>query len=80
MRRKVKVMGLGKELCKLTKPELEELKDFLNLKDDEIVVFDMLSKGKSLVQIADRCGMSESSVSNRIKTIKNKYDRKKVVR
>ena len=38
------LMRLGKYLSSLTKPELEELKEQLNLSDDELLVFDNLSK------------------------------------
>ena len=36
-------MRLGKYLSSLTKPELEELKEQLNLSDDELEVFEHLS-------------------------------------
>lgn len=68
-------MKLVKLLTQLTKPELEELRDYLNLTEDETIVFDLIAKGKSIVYISDRCGMSESTVSNRIKAIKNKVAR-----
>ena len=42
-------MRLGKYLSSLNKPELEELKDQLNLTDDEEMVFCQLSKGRSNV-------------------------------
>ena len=40
-------MRLGKYLSSLTKPELEELKEQLNLSDDELKVFNNLSKNRS---------------------------------
>lgn len=66
---------LGKYLSSLTKPELEELKELLNLTDDEEIVFNELSKGRSRVSVADKCMVSCSTVSNRIKGIQNKISR-----
>ena len=68
-------MRLGKELKSLTKSELERAKEALNLTDSEEVVFDMLAKDKSIVYIADKSGMSTSTVSNRVKDIREKYVR-----
>ena len=61
-------MRLGKYLSSLTKPELEELKELLNLSDDELKVFENLSKNRSKVTIADDCLVSVSTVENRIKS------------
>lgn len=68
-------MSLGKYLSSLTKPELEELKELLNLTDDELEVFAELSKGRSKVSISDKCLVSVGTVSNRIRSIQNKVDR-----
>ena len=68
-------MRLGKYLSSLTKPELEELKERLNLTDDEELVFCQLSKGRSKVLIADNCRISTSTVDNRIKAIGSKIKR-----
>lgn len=62
-------MRLGKYLSSLTKPELESLKEQLNLTDDEELVFFHLSKGRSKEKIAFECSISVGTVSNRIKTI-----------
>ena len=70
-------MRLGKYLSSLTKPELEELKDLLNLTDDEEMVFVQLSKGRSKITVADNCQISEGTVSNKIKSICLKYERLK---
>lgn len=66
---------LGKYLSSLTKPELEELKELLNLTDDEETVFNELSKGRSRVSVSDKCMVSCSTVSNRIKGIQSKISR-----
>lgn len=68
-------MRLGKYLSSLTKPELEELKEQLNLTDDEIDIFNGLSKGRSKVRIAEDCLVSVGTVSNRIRDIQNKAER-----
>ena len=68
-------MGLGKYLSSLTKPKLEELKENLNLTDDELGVFCGLAKGRSKVRVAEDCLVSVSTVSNRIKAIQSKINR-----
>lgn len=68
-------MRLGMYLTSLTKPELEELRERLNLTDDEEKVFLGLSKGRSRTRIADDCMCATSTVSNRIKNISNKLKR-----
>ena len=68
-------MRLGKYLSSLTKPELEELKENLNLTEDEMEVFIGLSKGRSKIRIADDCLVSVGTVSNRILSIRNKMSR-----
>ena len=70
-------MRLGKYLSSLTKPELEYLKEQLNLSDDELLVFDNLSKNRSKVTIADNCLVSVSTIDNRIKDINSKLNRLK---
>ena len=68
-------MRLGKYLSKMTKPELEELKELLNLTDDEEMVFLQLSKGRSNVTVADNCKVSLSFVDSRIKSISIKVNK-----
>ena len=46
-------MRLGKYLSSLTKPELELLKEQLNLSDDEEPIFNHLSKGRSKVAVSE---------------------------
>lgn len=71
-------MKLGKYLSGLTKPELEELKEQLNLTDDEEMVFTQLSRGRSVIVVADNCQLSERTVGNRISDISKKLKRLKV--
>lgn len=68
-------MRLGKYLSSLTKPELEELHDLLNLTDDEDAVYKRLAKGKSKTQISSECLVSVSSVDNRIRDINYKISK-----
>lgn len=68
-------MRLGKCLSSLTKPELEELRDLLNLSDDEYPIFEELSHGRSKVYISDQCKICVSTVDNRIRAIRKKLER-----
>lgn len=72
-------MRLGMYLTSLTKPELEELRNLLNLTDDELEVFNGLSKGRTKAQVSMNCLVSMSTVDNRIKAINNKINRLKGV-
>lgn len=55
-------MKLRSYLSSLTKPELEELKEQLNLAEDEELIFDSISKGYTLKKIECVCNMSESTI------------------
>lgn len=68
-------MRLGKYLSSLTKPELEELKDLLNLTDDEEMVFKGLAKGRTKIRIAEDCLISVPTVSLKIRSIQDKVNR-----
>ena len=68
-------MKLGKYLSSLTKPELEELRELLNLTDDEEMIFKGLTRGRSITKIADDCLVSERTVDNRVKSIRSKINR-----
>lgn len=62
-------------LSKLTKPELEEILENANLTEDEQIVFDLLSKGKTITQISLEISVCERTVNRRILKIKNKINR-----
>ena len=68
-------MRLGKYLSSLTKPELVELEEQLNLTDDEAPVFLALSKGRSKTRIAGDNLISMSTVDARIRDINYKLQR-----
>lgn len=59
-------------LSSLTKSELERYSCELNLTDDENAIFEMLSKGKSRQEIANKIQLSSRTVDRRIKSIKIK--------
>ncbi len=54
------------------KSELDYYKQRINFTYEEEIVFDMLSKGKSIKEIADKLNTSESTVSRKIKSVKEK--------
>lgn len=68
-------MRLGKYLSSLTKPELEELKELLNLTDEELEAFSMLAKGKTLVEVSMENRTSVSTIKRRIESIKRKVEK-----
>lgn len=66
---------LGKYLSSCIMPELEELKNKCNFTDDENIVFEMLSKNKSIAEIGIETKMSETTISRRISDIKRKVEK-----
>ncbi len=68
-------MRLGKYLSSLTKPEVERLRDELNLTDEEERIYNLLKKNKSIIEISDKLLLSESTLKRRIKDIQRKVDR-----
>ena len=55
-----------------TEPECERFRRECNFTPEELAVFDLRVKDNSLVQIQDKLGMSESTVTRRIRNIKKK--------
>lgn len=72
-------MQLGSFLLKLTKPELEVYKSYCNFSHEDELIFDMLSKGASIIEISKELMLSETTVSRRIKRIKLKVERVMVI-
>lgn len=70
-------MRLGNYLSSLTKPELENLKNNLNMTEDQTKIFELLLKGGSRQMIADRLMVSPATVGNRIGEIVKKINRLK---
>ena len=56
----------------IAKSELDYYKQTINFTREEEIVFDMLSKKKSIKEIADKLNTSETTVSRRIKSVKDK--------
>ena len=70
-------MRLSKYLTSLTKPELEVLKENLNMTDEQSRIFDLLLKGGSRDFISDKINVSSATVGNRIGEITKKIERLK---
>lgn len=68
-------MRLGKFLSSLTKPEVERLREELNLTDEEERIYNLIKKNKSIIEISDKLLLSESTLKRRIKDIQRKVDR-----
>lgn len=62
------------KLHKLTQPKLDDYKLRSNFTEDEELTFDMLSKGKSISEIATRLSVSTRTVDRRIADIKSKIN------
>lgn len=74
-RKGIGFMNLGRYLSSMIKPELENLKEICHFTDDEEIVFNELSKGRSRTYIAEKNAWSCSTVSNKIKSIQNKISK-----
>lgn len=59
-------------LSELTKPELEKIRKNANFTEDEEKVFEMASRGKTIVEIADKMNVSELTVDRHIAKVKLK--------
>lgn len=68
-------MRLGKYLSSLTKPELDYLKTNLSLTDDEELIFDLVSKNKSLTEVSMKTGFSVTTIKRRKNDILQKVGR-----
>lgn len=56
----------------MTKPEVDYLRDNGNFTDDETEIFEMLTKGRTITEIAIKMCVSERTVDRRVKKIKHK--------
>ena len=56
----------------LTKIECDKCRDLCNFTEDELAVFNLKVKNKSLIEISLALNMSESTVSRKITSIKRK--------
>lgn len=63
------------DLSVYTTQEIEIMRGKLNLTDDEDMIFQMLSKKRSINEISDKLQMSTRSVDRRIKQIRFKLEK-----
>lgn len=59
----------------LTTPEVNRLRDLCNFTDEEQAVFNLRTRGKSVVEISMVCAMSEGTVKRRLAGIQRKVSR-----
>lgn len=59
----------------LTKLECDKCRELCNFTEDELSVFNLKTKNKSIVEISLALNMSESAVSRRLSNIKKKVAR-----
>lgn len=60
------------KLSNLTKPEIVYLRQNGNFTKEELIVFDLLAKGKIIKEIANETQMSSRTVDRKIVSIKEK--------
>lgn len=63
------------KLSKLTKPELDEIINNANFTEEEIEVFKLLARGKTITEIAQQVSVCNRTVNRRIERIKSKISR-----
>lgn len=63
------------QFSNLTKPELEHIIEHANFTEDEKTVFIMLTKGKTITEIAQRINACNRTVNRRITKIKAKINK-----
>lgn len=68
-------MRLGKYLTSLTKPELEFYTTDANFTDEELRIFNLLSKGYSITEIAIKLSVCNRAINRRAKNISSKISK-----
>ena len=63
------------KLSKLTKPELERISNNANFTDEEFEVFKLLTKGKTITEIAQQVSVCNRTVNRRVNKIMSKINR-----
>jgi len=63
------------KICDFTVPELERFRELCNFTEDELKYFNLRSKDKSNVAIAQEMNVSESTVSVLARKVKKKIIR-----
>ena len=54
--------------------DLQKIKEDANLTEEEEMIYYMLSKGKSIIQIADKMNLSTRTIDRRIRDMKEKLN------
>lgn len=67
-------MRLGKYLSSLSKPELDDLREQLNLSEEEQIVFNCVSKGYTTSEISYKNNISERTVERKREIINTKIN------
>lgn len=62
------------KFSRLSRPEVDEILDRTNFTDDELLIFQMMCKGKSLEEMCFKLSASKATISRRIKEIKLKVE------
>jgi len=63
------------KLCSFTVPELDRFRELCNFTDSELQYFNLRSRDKSNVQIAQEMNVSEAQVSKLARRVKDKIMR-----
>ena len=63
------------KIADFTVPELNHFREMCNFTDEELIYFNLRSKGKSNIQIAMEMYISEAKVSKLAKKVKSKMIR-----
>ncbi len=63
------------KLSKLTKPELEHIINNANFTEEEFEVFKLLTKGKTITEIAQQVSVCNRTVNRRISKIMSKINK-----
>lgn len=66
------------KFSQLTKPELEEILKNANFTEEETEIFNLLSQGKSITEIALYMSSCNRTINRKIKNIKEKIERLKL--
>lgn len=67
------------KFSELTKPELDFILKYANFTDEEEDIFKLLSRGKSIIEIAEHIMICERTVNRKVTKIKNKIDKLEVL-
>lgn len=63
------------KFSELTKPELDFILKYANLTSDEIEIFKLLSREKSIIEIAEHMMICERTVNRKAAKIKEKINK-----